>query len=198
MCEVTGSSRSYVITDGAQKELIKPFYTFTDCVCSLLCDIGPWTRSHPSSLHFHTSTLLGTLSISDDTAGTYLVISDNIISCVMRLPGLYACLLGNSVFGVWVERDETDQMCVDIKETHVGSVYRQWNVCLFNLDAIQLVIKVAMNMGNNGLHDLLISCWIKLGIGGDDGMEITTWDGDAPGGYIRLGCPDFHIVHLLW
>ena len=41
MCEVTGSSRSYVLTDGAQKELIKPFYTFTDCVCSLLCDIGP-------------------------------------------------------------------------------------------------------------------------------------------------------------
>ena len=41
VCEVTGSSRSYVITDGAQKELIKPFYTFTDCVCSLLCDIGP-------------------------------------------------------------------------------------------------------------------------------------------------------------
>ena len=45
MCEVTGSSRSYVITDGALKELIKPFYTFTDCVCSLLCDIGP-RRNH--------------------------------------------------------------------------------------------------------------------------------------------------------
>ena len=45
MCEVTGSSRSYVITDIAQKELIKPFYTFTDCVCSLLFDIGP-RRTH--------------------------------------------------------------------------------------------------------------------------------------------------------
>ena len=45
MCEVTGSSRSYVITNIAQQELIKQFYTFTDCVCSLLCDIGP-RRTH--------------------------------------------------------------------------------------------------------------------------------------------------------
>ena len=41
-----------------------------------------------------------------------------------------------------------------------------------------------MNIGNNGLYDLLFYSWINLGIGGDDGMEIITRDGDAPGGYI--------------
>ena len=54
MCEVTGSSRSYVITDGAQKEFIKPFYTFTDCVCSLLFDIGP-RRNHSPVRYIYTS-----------------------------------------------------------------------------------------------------------------------------------------------
>ena len=109
---------------------------------------------------------------------------------VMRLPGLYAWLLGKSVLGVWAERDKTDQMGVDIKETHVGPGYRQWNVCLFKLDAIRIqvgnpvVVKVVMDIGNNGLYDLLLSCWIKLGIGGEDGMEIMSRDGDAPGGYI--------------
>ena len=63
-------------------------------------------------------------------------------SCVMRLPGLYACLLGNAVLRLWVERDETDHMGVDIKETHVGPVYRQWNVCSFNLDAIRIQVGV--------------------------------------------------------
>ena len=59
----------------------------------------------------------------------------------------------------------------------------------FNLDAIRIqlgspvIIKAVMNTGNNGLYDLLFPCRIKLGIGGDDGMEITTQDGDA---------------HLLW
>ena len=47
-----------------------------------------------------------------------------------------------------------------------------------------VVIKVAMSIGHNGFYDLLFSCWIKLGIGGADGMEIMTQDGDAPGGYI--------------
>ena len=106
------------------------------------------------------------------------------MACVMRLPGLHACFLGNSVLGVWIERDETDHIAVDIKETHVGPVYRQWNMCSFNLDAIRIqlgspvVIKAVMNIGDNGLYDLLFSCWIKLDIlGGDDGIEITTRDG---------------------
>ena len=74
----------------------------------------------------------------------------------------------------------------------------------FNLDAIWIqlgspvVIKAVMNIGNNGLYDLLFSCWIKLGIGGDDGMGITTQDGDARRDISRLVCPDFHLVHLLW
>ena len=37
---------------------------------------------------------------------------------------------------------------------------------------------------DNGFYDLLLSCWIKLGIGGEDRMEIMLQDDDAPGGYI--------------
>ena len=48
----------------------------------------------------------------------------------------------------------------------------------------QVVINAAVNIGNNGLYDLLFYCWINLGTGGDEGMEITTLDGDAPRGYI--------------
>ena len=60
-------------------------------------------------------------------------------------------------------------MFVDIKETHVGPVCRQWNVCWFKLDAIRIqlgspvVIKAAMNIGNNGMYDLLFivgSIWV--------------------------------------
>ena len=120
----------------------------------------------------------------------------------MRLPGLYAWSLRNSVLGVWIERDKIDQMGVDIKETHVGPGYRQWNVCLFKSDAIRIqmgnpvVVKAVMDLGNNGLNDLLLSCWIKLGIRGENGMEIMSWDYDAPGDIYR--CPNFHLVHLLW
>ena len=38
------------------------------------------------------------------------------------------------------------------------------------------------NIGKNGFYELLLSCWIKLGMGGEDGMEIMWWDRDAPGG----------------
>ena len=81
--------------------------------------------------------------------------SDGIICCVMRLPGLYAWLLRSSALGVWVERDKTGQMGVSIKETHVGPEYRQWNVCFFKLDAIRIqmgspvAVKVVRNFGNN-------------------------------------------------
>ena len=74
-----------------------------------------------------------------------------------------------------------------------------WNACLFDLDAIQIplgsrvVFKVVMAMGNNGLYDPLFHCWITLGMGGDDGMEVMTLDGDA-----RLGYPGFHLVYVLW
>ena len=63
-----------------------------------------------------------------------------------------------------------------------------------------VVVKTeAMNIGNDGLYDLLFYCWINLGIGGDEGLEITTQDGRRPGGDIsRLGCPGFHLVHVLW
>ena len=33
-------------------------------------------------------------------------------------------------------------------------------------------------------YDLLLPCWIKLGIEGEDGKEIKSRDDDAPGGYI--------------
>ena len=69
-----------------------------------------------SGIHsFYTATLLGPLSISNDTTGTCLVILDDMISCVMRLPGLYACLRGNSVLkcGLRVTR-QTRCMGVDI------------------------------------------------------------------------------------
>ena len=86
--------------------------------------------------------------------------------------------------------DRPDLGCLIIKETHVCSVCRQWNVCLFDSDAIRLplgspvIFKVVMAMGNNGLYDPLFHCWITLGIGGDEGMEVMMLDGDAPGGYL--------------
>ena len=94
----------------------------------------------------------------------------------MRLPGLYAWMLGNSVLRVWVERDNANQMGVYIKETHVGSGYRQWNVCLFKLDAIWIqlgnpvVIKAVMNIANNGLYDLLL-CFL---VGSSWALEMRT------------------------
>ena len=89
---------------------------------------------------------------------------------------------------VWFEGDRPDLVCLYIKETHVGPVCCQWKVCWFKSDAIQIplgssvVFKVAME--NNILYDPLFHCWITLGIGGDEGMEVTTLDGDAPGSYI--------------
>ena len=57
-----------------------------------------------------------------------------------------------------------------------------------------VAVKVVRNIGNNGL-----SCWIKLGLGGEDGMEIMWRDHGAPGGYIyHPGGPNFHLVQLLW
>ena len=62
----------------------------------------------------------------------------------------------------------------------MGPVCRLWNVCWFKLDAIRIqlgspvVMKAAMIIGNNGLCDLLFYCWINLGLGGNEGMEITT------------------------
>ena len=61
----------------------------------------------------------------------------------------------------------------------MGPVCRQWNVCWLKWDAIRIqlnspvVIKAAMNIGNNGLYYLLFYCWNNLGIGGDEEMEIT-------------------------
>ena len=77
-----------------------------------------------------------------------------------------------------------------VKETDVGPVCRQWNVCLFDSNVIRrplggrVVFKVVMAMGNNGLYDPLFHCWITLGMEGDDGMEVMTLDGDAPVGYL--------------
>ena len=129
--------------------------------------------------------------------------SDLVISCVIRLPGLYAWLLGSSVLRVWAKRVKSKQIGVDIRETHVGPGYRHCNVRLFKLVAIRIqvgnpvIIKAVIDSGNNGLYDLLLSCWIKLGIGGDDEMGIMSWDGDPSRGD-HPGCPDFRLVHLLW
>ena len=38
--------------------------------------------------------------------------------------------------------------------------------------------------GNNGLYDRLIDCWNTLDIGCDEGMEVMTLAGDAPGCYL--------------
>ena len=75
-------------------------------------------------------------------------------------------------------------------QTHVGPQYRQWNVFLFKLDEIRtqmdspVAVKAVRYIGNNGLYDLLLSCWIKLGIGGGDGTDVMWRDHDAPGRYI--------------
>ena len=39
-------------------------------------------------------------------------------------------------------------------------------------------------MGNNGLSTPLIDCWNTLDIGSDEGLEVMTLAGDAPGGYL--------------
>ena len=59
-----------------------------------------------------------------------------------------------------------------------------------------VIVKAVMDIGNNGLYDLLLFCWIKLGIGGEDGMEMSR-DDDTRADIYRFGCPDFHFVHLL-
>ena len=111
-----------------------------------------------------TATLLGPLSVTNNTTEICVGVSDGINCCAMRL-------LGSSALGVWVERDRTIPLIVNIKETHVGPVYRRWNMFLFKLDAIRIqmcspvTVKAVRNIGNNGLYDLLLSCWIKLGIG---------------------------------
>ena len=50
---------------------------------------------------------------------------------------------------------------------------------------------------NNGLYDPLFHCWINLGIGGDEGMEVTTLDGDAPGGYVTCRGSAEHIQNTI-
>ena len=75
------------------------------------------------SISFYTATLLGPLSVTDDMAGVCMGMSDGINCCVMRLPGLYAWLLGSSALGVGVEKDKTAQMGVNVKETQVGPEY---------------------------------------------------------------------------
>ena len=78
-----------------------------------------------------------------------------------------------------------------------GLAYRQWNVFLFKLDAIRIridipvTVKAVRNIANNGLHDLSLSCWIKLGIGGEDEMEVMWRDHDAPADQT------FHLIQLL-
>ena len=79
-------------------------------------------------------------------------------------------------------------LCVNIKETHAGPEYRQWYVFWVELDAIWIqmgspvAVKAVRNIGCNGLYDIFLSCWIKLGIGGEEGMEVMWRDHDAPGG----------------
>ena len=122
--------------------------------CALLNDSGMFC--------LHTSTLLGPLSISDVASGAHLFIPNDMISCIMWLPGLCACLPGDSVLRMWFEGDKPDLMCLDIKETHVGPVCHKWNVDWFKWDTIRIqlgspvVIKVAMNIGNDGLYDIWV------------------------------------------
>ena len=77
------------------------------------------------------STLLGPPSTSGGTAGVRLFEPDD-ISCIMRVPRLCAWLTEDSVLRVWFEGDGPELVCLVIKETYVGPVCRQWNVCLFD------------------------------------------------------------------
>ena len=77
----------------------------------------------------------------------------------------------------------------------MGPVYCWWSVGLFPSDALRIrldnpvVLRVVTAMGNNGLYDPLIDCWNTLDIGGDEGMEVMTLAGDAPGGYLPTWLP---------
>ena len=83
----------------------------------------------------------------------------------------------------------SDRVCLVIRGTDIGPVYCRWNVGLFTLDTLRIrmdnpvVLRVATAMGNNGLYDPLIDCWNTWYIGCDEGMEVMTLAGDAPGGY---------------
>ena len=109
---------------------------------------GPWfftlTLTNSESRQFSTSTS-GNVPVSNDSQTTFTHIHFWAPSLprTMRPEHYFMChaiarpaWLGDSVLGMWFEGDEPDPICVDIKETHVGPVCRQWNVCWFNLDAI--------------------------------------------------------------
>ena len=88
-------------------------------------------------------------------------------------------------------------------QTHVGPGNRQWNVFLFKLDGIRVrmdspvAVKTAWYIGCSGLYDLLLSCWIELGIGGGDETDITWCDHDATGDIYRPGRPTIHLEQPL-
>ena len=75
------------------------------------------------SISFYMATLSGLLSVTDDTAGVCVSVSEGINCCVRQLPGLYAWLLGSSALGVWVESVRTSTLSVNIRETHVACVF---------------------------------------------------------------------------
>ena len=134
-----------------------------------------------------TSTLLGPPSTSGGMAGARLFESDDMISCITQLPRIYALLPEDAILNVWFGRDMSDRVCLVIRGTDMGPVYCRWNVGLFASDALRIrmdnpvVLRVVSAMGNKGLHDPLIDCWNTLDIGSDEGMEVMTFAGDAPG-----------------
>ena len=153
-------------------------------------------------MSFYLSTV-GPPFTSGGMAGARSFEPDDMISCITQFPCLYALLPDNSVLNVWFERDMSDLVCLVIKGTDMCPVYCWWSVGLFALDTLRIrldnpvVLRVVTAMGNNGLYDPLIDCWNTLDIGSDEGMEVMTLAGDAPGGYLPPWLPGFHLVYVL-
>ena len=83
-------------------------------------------------LRFYTATLWGpslSQTIWPERVWLYQTISFHVLCDYQAcMPGCWEIWYSECGLG-----DKTDQKGVDIKETHVGPGYRQWNVCLFKL-----------------------------------------------------------------
>ena len=108
-----------VYTQRPRRQGLCPFRTIPGFVV-----VPPHTVGPPSTLR--------------GTAGTLLFKSDDMISCIMQLPRLYALLPEDSIPNVWFGRDMSDQVCLVIRGMDMGPVYCRWNVGLFASDALQI------------------------------------------------------------
>ena len=151
-------------------------------------------------LSFHLNTV-GPSSTLRGTAGTRLFKSDDMISCIMQLPRLYALLPEDSIPNVWFGRDMSDQVCLVIRGMDMGPVYCRWNVGLFASDALQIrmdnpvVLRVVVHALSGRIRIMLhVPChFVHLN---SLMYHITFPGGTRKTTYVGYGAPSiFHCNH---